>query len=381
MNESFDTSAPFGRAMIGILSVFAQLEREQIKERTTMGKLERAKGGLFHGGKFYPIGYDYVDGKLVVNEYEAVQVRNVYDWYLEGTSPEKIAERLRAEGYTNRYSSWIGTSSVRSVLTSEVYLGKIRFGDVVVENAHEPLVTREQFEKVKALMIKRREMFGDSAYKAKYLLSSLIFCARCGSRYFVKYNSGSSKKRRYYCYSRAKTAPQMAKASNCDNKIWKLNELDAIVSAEMKKLFESHAFLESLITEREEANKNKPRKEEDIIRSKIKEYDAQISHLMDLYQNKDMPANVVSARIEKLYSERSALEEQLGKLRPMKAQEDLDMKVITQIIADAGAIWEQADISDKRQILQTFINRIVLDGENIKIEWAVPSHGTPGENA
>ena len=37
MSESFDTSTPFGRAMIGILSVFAQLEREQIKERLSWG--------------------------------------------------------------------------------------------------------------------------------------------------------------------------------------------------------------------------------------------------------------------------------------------------------------------------------------------------------
>lgn len=43
LNENFDTSSPFGRAMIGILSVFAQLEREQIKERSMMGRVERAK--------------------------------------------------------------------------------------------------------------------------------------------------------------------------------------------------------------------------------------------------------------------------------------------------------------------------------------------------
>jgi site-specific DNA recombinase len=46
MQESFDTATPFGRAMIGILSVFAQLEREQIRERTRMGRIARAKEGL-----------------------------------------------------------------------------------------------------------------------------------------------------------------------------------------------------------------------------------------------------------------------------------------------------------------------------------------------
>ena len=52
MQESLDTSTPFGRAMVGLLSVFNQLERESIKERTFGGRLERAKDGLWHGGGF-----------------------------------------------------------------------------------------------------------------------------------------------------------------------------------------------------------------------------------------------------------------------------------------------------------------------------------------
>ena len=44
MCENFDTQSPFGKAMIGILSVFAQLERDQITERMTMGRIGRAKG-------------------------------------------------------------------------------------------------------------------------------------------------------------------------------------------------------------------------------------------------------------------------------------------------------------------------------------------------
>ena len=46
VKENFDTTSPFGKAMIGILSVFAQLERETIYERTRMGMKERVKSGL-----------------------------------------------------------------------------------------------------------------------------------------------------------------------------------------------------------------------------------------------------------------------------------------------------------------------------------------------
>ena len=72
MTENFDTSTPFGKATIGILSVFAQLEREQIKERCSLGRVGRAKEGKYRGGGFVPIGYEYKDGSLIVNPAEAM---------------------------------------------------------------------------------------------------------------------------------------------------------------------------------------------------------------------------------------------------------------------------------------------------------------------
>lgn len=368
MSESFDTSVPFGRAMIGILSVFAQLEREQIKERTNMGRIERAKEGLFHGGIYFPIGYDYVDGKLVVNEYEAAQVRKIYDWYLDGTAPDKIGERLRDEGYTNRYSSWLNSTSIRNILSSEVYLGKIRFGPVEVEDAHEALITREQFEKARALREKRREIFGDSPFQSKYLLVGMVFCGRCGSRYFVKHNWGGYKK--YACYARANTVRKMAKAEHCDNKNWRLEDLEAAVCAEVEQLLFYPDFFESLVARREESRRQKPRGEDDVLRDRIKELDSQIAHLMDLYQDNNMPANVVSSRIDKLYSERTAIDEQLSKMEPEGAEDEFDAEGVAAIIADAGAIWAVSDMAGKRQVLQTMIDRITLDGDEFTIKWS-----------
>jgi site-specific DNA recombinase len=369
MNESFDTSVPFGRAMIGILSVFAQLEREQIKERTIMGRMERAKDGLFHGGIYFPIGYDYADGKLVANEYEAAQVRKIYEWYLKGTSPDKIAERLRDEGYTNRYGSWGNAGSIRSVLTSEVYVGTIRFGSVVVENAHEALVSREVFEKVRELRIKRQELFGDSPFRSKHLLSSMLFCGRCGSRYFVKHNWGGYKK--YTCYARAKISRKMAKAESCDNKNWGLEELEAVVCAKVEELFLSPAYLQRLVAKHKKDIRNETCGESDVIRDKIVGLDSQISHIMDLYQSKTIPVDIVSVRIGKLYGERTALDEQLKKIEPQRAREEIDEERLASLVADAGAIWPFADTAERRQILQTIVKRIVLDGESVEIEWSL----------
>ena len=95
LNESIDTSTPYGRAMIGILSAFAQLERENIFMRTRMGMLERVKQGYWPGGGTIPFGYDYdrKAGILVPNK-DAGTVRKVYQLYLKGYSAMKIAEML-----------------------------------------------------------------------------------------------------------------------------------------------------------------------------------------------------------------------------------------------------------------------------------------------
>ena len=90
MTENFDTSTAHGKFIIGILSVFAQLEREKIKERTMIGKDSRAKEGKWHGGSTPPIGYDYIDDMLIQNEYEVMQIKEAADLLLKGTPARTI---------------------------------------------------------------------------------------------------------------------------------------------------------------------------------------------------------------------------------------------------------------------------------------------------
>jgi len=100
LSESFDTTTPFGMAIIGILSVFAQLERETIKERSKLGKEKRAKEGLWRGGANVPTGYKYIEdnGGLIIDNYEAMQIKEIFKLYNEGKGYHKIAELLNKKG-------------------------------------------------------------------------------------------------------------------------------------------------------------------------------------------------------------------------------------------------------------------------------------------
>lgn len=361
MQESFDTSSPFGKAMIGLLAVFAQLEREQIKERTWMGRVARAKTGLHHGGGYIPIGYEYSDGKLVVNPYEAEQVRKIYEWYLSGSSLKAITDRLQEEGYTNKYSSYNSWSSVRNILENETYTGRLHFGDIVVENAHEPIITDEQFKAAQTLRGKRKELYGKNAFKSKHPLTGLLFCGHCGGRYYMR-NTG--KYGYYACYSRTKQMKSMIKDPNCKNKIWKASELEPIIDGKIRELLQSPELAAELSSAKP---KTAPPSQNASIEKRLHEIDKQINKLMELYQKDDIPPEILGERINRLYNERTALQ---SSLVPVAETEAMPFDLVQELLSDAAQIWDFADEAQKRRIMQSLISRIVLTDDNVEIEWA-----------
>jgi site-specific DNA recombinase len=342
-----------------------------------MGLFARAKEGLYHGGANFPVGFDYVDGRLAINEYEALQVRKIYEWYLAGTSPEKIAERLRTEGYTNRYSSWSETAGrwhVLRILMSDVYLGTMRYAEVVVENAHPAIVSKEDFDKAQTIRLKRHEIYGDSAYQTKYLLVGMLHCAECGARYFVKHNYGGYKY--YVCYSRARTNPRMITADHCENKNWRLDELEEVIEAQVKKLLISPKYYENLRKQHEKLKKaeekKRPKTDADILREKVAKLDKQMGRLMDLYADEKLPAETISAKVDKIYREKLALVAQIEEIEPPEDEYDDtadDAETVAGILADFALIWDTSDTDERRKILTYLIKRIVLDGDSVKIEW------------
>ena len=362
MQESFDTSSPFGKAMIGLLAVFAQLEREQIKERTWMGRVARAKTGLHHGGGNIPIGYDYEDGKLIVNPYEAEQVRKIYEWYLSGASLKAITDKLQGAGYTNKYSSYNSWSSVRNILENETYIGRLHFGDVVVDHAHEAIITEEQFNAAQILRGKRREQFGSHAFQSKHVLTGLLFCGHCGGRYYLR-NTG--KYSYYACYSRTKQMKNMIKDPNCQNKIWRAQDLEPIIEEKILALLHNPKIAEELAAGKPKAAA--PVSKNTDIERRIREIDRQIGKLMELYQQDDIPPELLGEKINRLYGEKTALENSIA---PVEETNAMPLDLVAELITNAAEIWDFADENQKRRILQSLISRIVLTNDQVDIEWA-----------
>lgn len=346
ISENFDTTTAAGRAMIGLLSVFSQLEKESITERFMSGRQQRARRSLWHGGGTEPIGYDYRDGHLEVNAYEAYQVKVVYEMYAAGASMTEIAEHMQQQEYVTKHGGWNYLSTIANVLDNPLYAGLIHFDGVIVPGSHKPIVDKQLNQKVKA----KRERAKILAYKqtdSKHLLTGLVYCYKCSARYFAK----KDKERYYYCcHSRAKSNKAMVKDPNCKNDNWRAADLEAEV---VRQLIEA--------AQNGVNRKGIPDFQTAIFRQ-IEAIDGEIQASTALYNDESQSIEQIAARINDLTMKKAKLLQQ-AKL-PERAENP------ERLLQEIPHTWNLYDTAQRKKVLTQLVNRIIIDEKRVYLEWA-----------
>lgn len=157
----------------------------------------------------------------------------------------------------------------------------------------------------------------------------------------------------------------MVKDPNCQNKHWRKANLESIVDKKIRDVLSSPEMAAEIATA------NRPTKTPDNknaeIEKRIKSIDKQIAKLMELYQNDDMPTQLLGENINKLYNEKTALE---AELISSPTLDIMPFDLATELLRDAEQVWDFADEAQKRRIMQSLISRIILIDDKVDIKWA-----------
>ena len=364
ITENFDTSTPTGKAFLGILSVFAQFERESIRERTMMGKKARAEEGKWHGGSTEPVGYDYSieDDMLYINEYEAMQIREIADLFLKMT-PVRTIERMCSEkGYRHKHGDWTA-KTIKRVLKNPINIGMITAGDKLLQGLHKPILDKQTFDDIQAIMNERKDKYGVTYKPYSSLLGGFLYCKHCTAKYSKTHNGGG---RLYYaCYSRSKRMKELIKDPNCKNKTHRMLDLDMAIIEAITQLSVDEAYIE-------EVRANKPVNDVGAkikaINKEIEGITSQMSNLMNLYSLNKMPIELIDKQIADLNDRKIALEKELESLDVPDTDDEGMTNEEIQTLADM-INNKDLTLEDKRNIVASLIYYIEIDNENILIHW------------
>lgn len=236
-NEQFDTSTAMGEAMLKIILVFAELERNMTSERVTATMISRANNGLWNGGRIpYGYDYDYDTHDFTPNETEAPIIQLIHDLYEKERSLVRESRILNSKGYRTRAGNEWSPVSLHIILHNIFYCGDYRYnvlkeGDrqkvkdesewITVEDHHPPIISREQKQRIVSLLDLRSKQYNMGKRRNSgshtHIFGGLVVCGNCGA--FMLNSIGNKKDwsyTRYLCPSKRKSSTVCTGKSTSD---------------------------------------------------------------------------------------------------------------------------------------------------------------------
>lgn len=220
-NEQFDTSTAMGEAMLKIILVFAELERQLTSERVYAIMLSRAEKGLWNGAPM-PLGYYWPEDSDFpeVDQDEAEAIRFIYTNYEKERSTGEVKHLLELEGLKTKNDRTWTTKTISDIIRNPFYKGTYRYNYresargaikdekewIVIDRNHEAIVTEKQWEICNNIMDENSK--GRSSVRTLnshvHVFSQLITCSKCEKNYI----SSTDRPRRdgyrpsvYRCYN------------------------------------------------------------------------------------------------------------------------------------------------------------------------------------
>lgn len=135
ITQPVDTTDAMGKAFMRIMAVFAELERDIIRERVSFSMVENAKKG--HAQHRAPFGYYFKNKCLFVKKNESRIVKRIYKKFLEGLNRYELAKKYKKS-----------FQMITNILSNPFYYGVIRWNHHIIQGKHKAIITKKVFNSV-----------------------------------------------------------------------------------------------------------------------------------------------------------------------------------------------------------------------------------------
>lgn len=363
--EKIDTSTAFGKAMLGVLAVFAQLDRDMIVERLTVGRRQRVSLGKWYGGR-EPFGYSWNKElqQLEIKADEARIIKEIFNMYVDGQSRLSIAE-WASKRTTERV---IDHNIVRDILTRPVYKGKFNNAGKTVDGLHDAIISEELWEQAQKETLRRRN--GISA-RGDFLLTGLLKCGVCGGN-IVHVKRRSVKGQKEYLYELYACTHQHVRPKNsdhiCSMGYIRRSAVEEFVVDNIKHLSVYPNKLKDRLTSKLENQEGETALQQ--MKVQLNKVNTNLENLYDAIQNGDIKAAAVRDRIKNLEEQREAIESDIDDIID-NSPNNLSIDDSIDLLKTIGDNWDYLTEDEQKIAIRKVIKCVVLNGkkEDPTIEW------------
>ncbi|MBU4000547.1 recombinase family protein [Patescibacteria group bacterium] len=368
LNEKFDTTSAIGRAMLSIILVFAQLEREQTGERTLATMQYRAEQGLWNGGRAF--GYDLDPenkGILIINPEQAEIIRKAFDLCIEKGSAGQVQKALNQLGHrmpvyeSRRGKKHGGTmftkQAVIRMLTNPVYIGKISWQSKIYNGKQEPIIEKRKFSEVNNLLKKNRKTRSNDKLPREhvYILQGVLRCGKCGSMMTPKSGiNGSGKSYHYYQCTRNTHLGKQA----CSARYVPAESIEKFVLKRVKELTINQDEIKKMIAranKKENHQIEKLKGDKKALSKQLQDVKEKLTNIVDSIETGGVKAfRSLNERADSLESEHKGIEEKLQAIdfEVSKIQQNrLSTEIMCQTFSTFRNILDKAQPQKLKELL------------------------------
>ena len=348
-----------------------------------------------HTGGKPPLGYDVdpLTKKYIINEEESEIVRLIFKMYTKGSGYSSIIDKLDELDYTSKYGRTISKSSLSNLLENEKYIGvytynvsasrsSLKIKDyegsrkpeseiLRIEDGIPAIISKEDFEKVKARKALNKKSTATFKAKEFYLLSGLVICGECGARMIGNTQNSGTRKIKHVTY---RCGNRYSK-HKCTNKEIKREYLeDFVLDQLMHKLF-TDSNIRTFTTELQKMAKVQNPE----LHNKLSKFKKEKASLLT-QQNNLVNAIKLGEALDILLPELTNVKNRIAKIEvdmlslqnTLNDAPEITVEMVTNLVSTMKGFIKNNNIPEVKKFMSSYIKELTVGMEDIHLVLQYP---------
>ncbi|MDI6220628.1 recombinase family protein [Clostridioides difficile] len=385
IDDNINTSDIYGRSIAYMLGTFAELSRYNIVNTCRSGMEQRAKEGLWNGGKIF--GYvSNVDKELEIVPEQAKTIKEIFNLYVnKNWGYKKITCHLNAYSYKTLNNGTWSIQSIKQIIDNPIYAGFIRWGQYIdwakkrrkgknknyelFQGKHQPIIDMDTWEKSQAMRKVNKDKF-NKIYEGDFILTGLLRCPVCGASMISHRTKKKNKPNEFYRYYQCSNFFNKG-VTVCNSNLVNADIAEKYVLNRISEIINSKEIITSLIAKLNSTTINDitpiQNKQKELKKSLAK-IEMKRNEYMEKHFNDSISFDDYNASLKYLREKEADFTTQLNiaesEISRLSTSQHIDAEKVINILQNFNDIFINATVEQKKSLLCSIIDSIsVCEGK------------------